>query len=456
MDMVANSAGAEDSLSASAHTVAGLPRHVQQDYEPAVVLPSLSVTGILGIDLTTRDVEIIQFIISDLENEHMPFHSVWARMGFSDQSALYLTIATSLLSWSRRRATAKDAEAEASIYYAKGLRKLSSRLGSSNDCASVGVIVSIVGCVCHDVSTTSSIWSLHTLNVPIDPRGTLDSWSTHFDGLHRVVQLRGGTYGLDQHMLTIIFWLELVGSTVLDSVPRFPVPHHIAAYANVLEYKAPRCLQSLLLDVLSTFNQLSPICRAMYMLSSVARNINQHSGDAGFWNDAISAVNMLGPVTHYLLSMPRQDWTPGTTSPELAVAELTRLVCLLILSRLKGKFLLNTVDSHGLASAFMARLHELPSIKTSRCLEDLKLWSLITFALLHHGGHDEALIPDIRAAIGSDDIFRATHAMDLVRGLLWVDVLIDAGRVERLMYDIEFHQSPSPASREDSHLGAPV
>ncbi|CAH0034467.1 unnamed protein product [Clonostachys rhizophaga] len=95
-------------------------------------------------------------IASESEYINHPFHRIWVRMGFSDPTALYLSMGTTLLLWNRKNSipTLKITDdMEPKRYYTKAPKDISARLSDPFDHKSAGVIATIIGCLCHDVSS---------------------------------------------------------------------------------------------------------------------------------------------------------------------------------------------------------------------------------------------------------------------------------------------------------------
>jgi hypothetical protein len=80
-------------------------------------------------------------------------------MGFSGPTALYLSMATTLLLLDRSNSIPIlkiTDNMEAMRYYTKALKDLSARLSDPFDHKSAGVTATIIGCLCHDASSIHS------------------------------------------------------------------------------------------------------------------------------------------------------------------------------------------------------------------------------------------------------------------------------------------------------------
>ncbi|KAH7136397.1 hypothetical protein EDB81DRAFT_693487 [Dactylonectria macrodidyma] len=386
---------------------------------PPQVLPlhqlRLNQLGIFGIDLDHRTLQIVHFMMSQLETRYTPFHGIWARMGFSDSNALYLSMATTLLSQDRRGnipAHRTTDNSEAVEYYSKALKGLSKRLSDPFDQTSPGVIATIIGCLCHDVQL-----------------GEWERWSAHIDGLDQVFKLRGGTDGLENHIPLLAFWLDLVGRSTLDIPPRFPIPKELTA-PNMSPEAMPPAMRLLLPRMQLEFPQLSSISEALYMMSSVAQRVNSNSHSLDLWRNEVGAVSLLGPVTHHLLSLPHMSGFRSDAPGAIVVGEMVRLVCLMLLSYLKGLFSLNTLDMVPLCAKFMAAAARPTRDDEVGQLNDLRLWALITSGLLLSNDDTRALLPHIRAAMRFLGITDIHHAFDLAKGLLWLHVVEGQGEAQ--------------------------
>ncbi|KAH8598684.1 hypothetical protein B0O99DRAFT_683441 [Bisporella sp. PMI_857] len=384
---------------------------------PRLLLP-LNQLGIFGVDLDDRALQIIHLIKLDIEYRYQAFHAIWIRIALSDPSALYLCLATSLLSWDRRNNSSVGdfgKNTEAANYYTKALRQLSRRLSDPSECTSAGVIATIVGFLCHDAHI-----------------GEWKRWAVHLDGLDRILTLRGSVDVLEKHVALIAFWLDIIGSSALDSPPRFPIPKELTAPSTSSE-EMPPALRTVLLHMRLVFPRLSTICQTLCMMSSVAQIVNYNCNNLHFWQDAVGAVSLLGPVTHHLLSLSRVSDVSSEHSGTLVMGELIRLTCLMLLSRLKSLFSLNVLDTMPLCTKFMVVVAQSMEEDVPNPLMDIKIWALISSALLQPEDNTKALIRHIRTAARSRGIASGRNAIELVQGLIWISTLM--GRREAQLAD---------------------
>lgn len=135
-------------------------------------------------------------------------------MALTDASAFRLSMANAAMFMAQRRQPETfqyEKCSEALEYYGQCLHHVTKRLENRGDRTSDGVIVTILGFICHDVSEVQSIpmtkvpsdtWS-YNLQLYV---GTLDRWTAHIQGLRRVIELRGGFENLDANLALWTSW----------------------------------------------------------------------------------------------------------------------------------------------------------------------------------------------------------------------------------------------------------
>lgn len=183
------------------------------------------------------------------------------------------------------------------------------------------------------------------------------------------------------------------------------------------------------------------------MMSSVAKTVNANSFNQDFWRDAVGAVVLLGPVTHYLLSLQRPTGPISEASRAVIVSELARLTCLIFLSRLKALFTLNALDIERLSLKILSSAAQSTNDDGENdILTDVKLWAVVSSALLLPCNQARALLPYIRATARAKGISEVSSAVDLAKRLIWIETL-EEPRVNGLMD--EFNAITSQSSDTD-------
>lgn len=216
--------------------------------------------------------------------------------------------------------------------------------------------------------------------------------------------------------------LDLVGSTVLDTSPRFTIPPDLPLY-EVKDVHMP--LAQLLGGIQSTYPQSPWLASAMRMMCSVANTVNRNANSDPFWQDEVGAIHLLGPVTHHVLSAPRAYDDTAEDYHVSVVFELARLTCLMLFSALKMRFCLNSADMEPLQARF-AQLLPLGSYCAAEGpIAQLKLWALITAGLLHTSDMriKLGLVSVVETLAASEGLFSSDAILDFARSMIWIECL---------------------------------
>ncbi len=177
--------------------------------------------------------------------------------------------------------------------------------------------------------------------------------------------------------------------------------------------------------------------KILQMMSSVANTVNRHDSDALFRGVDVEAVNILTPLTHYLLSMPR---IPGIHPPEfesdlLVLRELVQLACLMLLSGLKKRFSLNASDMTRLRERLLSLLAA-ETEETTGMFNELRLWALVTSALLQSSQDRAAFVHDIRRLMIELGLRRAYEAINITKVVIWIENL-EAQEEAQLVQEVD-------------------
>lgn len=185
---------------------------------------------------------------------------------------------------------------------------------------------------------------------------------------------------------------------MLDLHPRLELP-------SELRTPIPKPTSPRLCVVLKRVPELELVLR---MMSGVAAAINAGKDDRLFWKNDMTAVQLIVPVTHTLLSMPRWD---------NSIVERVRLACLIQLSALKRKFGLIAADMSPLQEKLILQLNQQES---SIDHWELELWVLITLSLERR--LDKSILARIEELIAAVGI-NQSQAKELYKEILFIDIL---------------------------------
>ncbi|OKL59523.1 hypothetical protein UA08_05419 [Talaromyces atroroseus] len=373
-------------------------------------------------DTHTRARELIYFMTSESDYVFRPFRTVWFSMALTDATALQLCLANAAMFMAQRRQPGMfqyDKCTEALEYYGRSLCQVTKRLENSIDCTSTGVLVTVLGFICHDLYV--GIW---------------DRWAAHMNGLRRIIQLCGGYKNISHNLTLWASWYDILGSANRDTYPQFPV-----FMCDIEPSTYPVTLRTPLLQQIERvlFNQkfiLNCLCK----VQGIANIINNHYQNPDFWRreDDLSPLYMLGPITHELLSMHRLDVECDYDSEVVFDStqisrEILRLSMLILLAALKTmySFIVDESEELNILSTKFSRLLTLDRSRPSLLNKDgilhtlqLQLWAMLTVATLQPLSASRTLyVTEIRKCMNLLGMVSATDAFQLARDIAWIDVV---------------------------------
>jgi len=217
---------------------------------------------------------------------------------------------------------------------------------------------------------------------------------------------------------------DLSGSAVLDCAPRLAIPSALLPVEPPLR-EIPPGLQAYLAELHETHPQLSPILGILPHLSTVASTVDRNFDDPAFWRNAVGATIIIGPVVRRLLTMPRlSDYAVSEAEFDLlTVQEMVRLACLMLLSAIKGRFGLNTLDMGPLWTKF-SRLLSQPLDNIPRQIQQLRLWALMVSGLVQPAeGRAAPLVLSVVNTMAVMGLSSSLDAVNAVKRLVWVGIL---------------------------------
>lgn len=226
--------------------------------------------------------------------------------------------------------------------------------------------------------------------------------------------------------------MEIVGRTVFDTPPRFPIPRELRGPVFQGDSVAP---QPSLRDLQDGFPHLLPLVQALTKLTSIAEIANNNTTSKPFWQDEIAAIRMIGPITHDLLTTARLSAKVTGTPSVFLVAESARLACLILLSGLKKRFSLASSDMIPLQAKLAAVLDQKVGVLDAS-LARLRLWAVITSALVLSNDMRMHLVPHIRASIRDQGLANCRDALGSAKNYIWMDA-IEANEISQLVEEVD-------------------
>ncbi|OTA00395.1 hypothetical protein A9Z42_0087570 [Trichoderma parareesei] len=299
------------------------------------------------VDPDTHACELINFMTAEADYVYRPFRISWVQIGLSDATAFNLWLAQIVVIRSgvshEEKAASSEIEylvnPEANRYYSKSLTQLSHRLSNRQECISSGVIATIMGFIC------------------IDTR--VGNW--------------------DRYSIDAISSVDLIGASMLDRYPRFPIPRRFIISSNMgPDDDAPESLRDLLQKAQEVAPEGKQIYAMLRKIAAVISMVNQNANDALFWTQDAVLVENLGLASHFILSAPKSaEENPQLDHSVFLVQRMVQLACLMIISRLKQLAAFHCADMGPLRERFTSLFHE-PRNEIRAELEMLRLWAVVT------------------------------------------------------------------------------
>ncbi|OCL09727.1 hypothetical protein AOQ84DRAFT_353898 [Glonium stellatum] len=346
-----------------------------------------------------RIVQLIDFAQKDSKQMRV----IWISVGMSDRSAFQLSLASSAFFMARQNDPQVQENTESLGYYTAALSSVNGRLLDPTESTSEGLIGAILGFCCYDCTV----------------RQNLPRLQIHLDGLERVVQSRGGIETLRSAPLRIMLtWLDVLGSMLLDSHPRFPVPKEFVRIPSVMQ-QSSRLAANIKMwnDMFPSFKDISNVLQSVASLSS---EINNAAANPQFWGDESFIGVMVNPVTHQLLLLPHLDLperTESTFDQGIFIREIIRLASMVFLGLLRRQF---DTQPDGIPK-YGRQLTHLLKTYSFNCypFTNLYLWALIISTVI---GEDRgALVARIVEVMSDIGVVDWDNALAMIKEIAWVD-----------------------------------
>ncbi|KAJ9610418.1 hypothetical protein H2200_005195 [Cladophialophora chaetospira] len=313
-------------------------------------------------------------------------------MAVTDSTAFYLALANAAVFFNQitlgKGSEHSDFE-ESAKYVGICLSQITARLKRELNNISEGVVVTVLGFLCHDSTV-----------------GRWDRFAMHMNGLQNMLRLRGD---FKRHDSIIAMFASCLNDSSLPQGVLSPP------------------LQRLVLRLSHRSYAYAQIATALEASARLADCVNENAHNAEFWKDAATTAKLMTPITHLLLSMPRLSDCNAASSeyPGLLHAELSRLAMLMLLARLKQAFSLISEETRALGNHYSTLIHTAP------CFDDrfseLALWAHITVAIVEQAQSRKMHVDAISMMMKTLGIQNSGEAIQRAKRLVWIDVLMEPG-----------------------------
>lgn len=258
--------------------------------------------------------------------------------------------------------------------------------------------------------------------------------------------MRGGLGDLDANLQLFACWFDVVGSVARDLPPRMPPTSmhldSLAAYAMGKRTRGMR-LDGILDDIGNVQApedmDISCLVGVLGKIAALAEFINIHSSrEPGFWKseDDMRPLQLLGPVTHELLSMPRAD--SSTLGGFDAIREMARLAMLILLAWVKTKYGMSAPEMDYLQKKLSTLVSVSVNKQTVLPLPVLQLWCLVIAVLSDPSGASRRMyVQEISLCMADINIQDGTGAVAAARDVIWIEDLASADAISSLIFDID-------------------
>jgi len=168
-----------------------------------------------------------------------------------------------------------------------------------------------------------------------------------------------------------------------------------------------------------------PAGQILIMVSSIADIININSRSILFWKKDVDAIRLIGLCIHFLLSIPRppNNFMNISDSEDLVAREVTRLICLLLISKIKESFAFPPSEQESLYARLAEFFTQYIEILGGKYIE-LKIWALVTFALLRYHDGKDAYVQEMKREMLAINKPTPSEFIEIAKDIIWVDALM--------------------------------
>ncbi|KAI0914896.1 hypothetical protein F4823DRAFT_197528 [Ustulina deusta] len=406
----------------------GPSSHNQTQQEQALVPSPLEECRlsdiVFPVEMDEERRSLARYLFAEARSSYLPFRYPWLSIGLADAAAWYITLANTVIFRKMKLGDVKpefSTDTEAMKWYTLSLQSISKRLADPKERRKEGLIGAITGFICHDTST-----------------GNFARQEIHLQGLKRLVDDTGGLDKITNPMLRfIISWHDLSGAAYRNSLPYFGIPKDSIIDIDIDTRNDAIYFKKILDSWNKNCPYLGDIQSALKATAAVASYVNQHCRTAKFWTDDMTAARLLVPALHEVLSLEGRALPSNPSDPcysGTAAREAFRRSLLIFLASVKAKFGVVNFELNRHLKDFH-EISKIPHVDWA-LIPELNLWAH-TIAALHAESDQRSWHVSVIVSIMESAGFTSSQqALDLVRGIIWVEALF-VDKVETLCHEID-------------------
>lgn len=234
-------------------------------------------------------------------------------------------------------------------------------------------------------------------------------------------------------------------AAVRDTPPRFLVPIYSRQGVGQGHEPSPP-LQGLVSRLSGVNHGLSEVAEALIQAASMANYLNLRHTEPEFCRGGLGSTKLIGPVAHFVLSMPRlvypyEDGCASNLFQASTLQEMVRLTLLMLLAVTKKSIFLICDELNPLMENFTALL---PLIRRVEMFPELRIWAIAVFGCVSGTEALSLVLAEIRRGMVNLHLEDGEDAISAARAIVWIDVMFEGNPalalIEQMNYNIKNDQ----------------
>lgn len=234
-----------------------------------------------------------------------------------------------------------------------------------------------------------------------------------------------------------------MGSVVKDQQPQLTEYYQFSAVEEDTQSDLQnKHLDAIFVEFPAKPPELVDVLDILKQSAAIFEFVNTHFDEPDFWRTEadLTPLQMLGPITHQLLSLARCEYL--TASPLKIVREMTRLSLLILIAELKSIYGMSAPETLLLNTKIYQLLQSIEGTYEMGILPKLQLWAIVTAALFQKSEVKlKVYVKLISLRMTVMEIKDGNAAVQFAREIVWIDVVASQSTVNKLISKIDFYHS---------------